>query len=309
MGKANQLLEEAEAVIYVPGDSLPEDEDKLTWLANGANMFIGLLYIAARYPNICLPLNPKIPRNDTELSVGITSYCDWNDNSRVLNFPAGFDEKFKACQNGNKRISAFLLLTYDPYSCEGRAINAPGHANILIYDKKNNTLTRVEPHRESTFNSFNLEQIDQNMKEYFKENFNVNYEVAYPESGIRPQHLEIDDESGISASKHCAAWSLWILALKAANPDENIKDLILLSISKIERKKTLHQFIKNYAAFIVRFHINVIRKLNERLPNAYISEEAAKTAYILAIYMNAKETEIYNEIIQEELKAVASRPR
>jgi len=140
------------------------------------------------------------------------------------------------------------------------------HANALIFDKKNNTLSRFEPHGSNT-KAYNYKHADESMKAFLnrKDLINKIGKWHYLSSTIAcptgPQTKEgrhyYQKKMGkvfgrkvvIEAGGFCAAWSLIFIHYKLLNPDVNDEDIIeyMLNMSAEE----LSVMIREYVAFIV----------------------------------------------------------
>lgn len=315
MSKGKKLLEEAESAIYIPGESLIGNEEELlwkgeelTWIGDDTAMLVGLFYIAARYSNICLPIERRIPRLGADSLIGIIWSCDMVHEERRLNLPKNFIDRFKKCVNKEtKRFIAIMLLLSDREKCREKRLFGPGHANILIYDRKENTIYRIEPL--NITKEFEIDELNKTLMNFFKNEFGITYETAFPSSNLRPQYLELNEGLGITYSKFCAAWSLWILALKASNPNEDIKDLLTLSISKIEKKEkiSLYQFIKNYAAFLIKFTYSIMERFNERIGrDALPTHPNPPGLYLWSQFISADEAQIWTNVFEEELQRIVT---
>lgn len=116
------------------------------------------------------------------------------------------------------------------------------HANMIIYDKQTNRLTRFEPYGDwDIVDSYNL---DKKILETFKSSLDskqiqtLKYirpseylDKAKFQSvslGDNPDYQNLGDPAG-----YCLAWSYWFLELKLLNPDIDEKSLIHNAFNKI----------------------------------------------------------------------------
>lgn len=269
------------AAIYLPGESL-EDVSEFTWSPR-YNFKTSFPYIISRYNNACLALNIKDMFDLKGMLIWLYDPKDFPDGKLFMN---GVLPLFKKCLKKDKRFIIIPLASYmeSPFEIKDKKVN--GHSNLLIYDSKFKYMVRVNPN--SSDKERGLDKFDKQFRQIVKEELGIErYSRAF-KTYLYPQDLEKSGEG------HCLAWTLWLLALKLANPDRPLEDLAILSLSRIEEKRTLNKFIKNYGHFITTFTNNVIKRANGILGEPFYPK-------------NKKEKAAFLKALTEELKKVTKR--
>lgn len=155
------------------------------------------------------------------------------------------------------------------------------HANIILYDKKNNTVERFEPYGSLNYYIKDIEYLDQYLYEIFRNC--INYDIIYKSphdymkkvkfqlisSESEPENQKIGDPNG-----YCLAWCYWFLELKFKNPNYDTEELI---------KDTLIEMIKDGRN--ENNIINHIRKYGKKL-------DLLKNQFLISI--GFKNNELYN---------------
>ena len=139
-----------------------------------------------------------------------------------------------------------------------------GHANILIFDFKNNTVERFEPYgfisaftpeETKVSNSFNIKfkrlirQIDPKLN-YLDQSSLLRKGPQFLEEYQVNKNKILRDSS--DPEGFCGAWSLWYADLRLSNPDKDSKELIEIALESIKKNKQLRIFIRNYSVFLVK---------------------------------------------------------
>lgn len=146
-----------------------------------------------------------------------------------------------------------------------------GHANMLIYDRKTNTLERFEPHGGiHDFDDYEIDQLDRELFNFFKLFLQVDNLVYLPAQEICPfvafQGLETKSSVLGGPGGFCSAWSLFYLDARLTYPDVPIDNLVTLLIKNIRDKKIdLTDFIRMYTNSLIQEEMKVIEpfKLHE----------------------------------------------
>ena len=209
----------------------------------------------------------------------------FNSSNFELELPGKVSIKdFKAtllkARNRKKRFTIIPLIFR--WNC---GYEFEGHANILIFDFKNNTVERFEPYgfisaftpeETKVSNSFNIK-----FKELLRQ-INLNITYLDQSSFIRkgPQFLE---EVQINKNKilrdssdpegFCGAWSLWYADLRLSNPDKESKELIEIAVESIKKNKQLRIFIRNYSVFLVKERYAFLKKIKQKNPYNHVLGE------------------------------------
>jgi hypothetical protein len=132
------------------------------------------------------------------------------------------------------------------------------HSNIVLYDKKNNTVTRFEPYGD--WDLADSYQLDKKILDIFKDTLkNETFKYIRPNDyldktkfqssslGDDPNYKNFGDPEG-----YCLAWSYWFAELKMLNPDINEQQLVKNAFDKILRLSNSNinpilQHIRGYA--------------------------------------------------------------
>lgn len=307
MHKGKGLLEEVESKIYLVYGLRGSDElNHFRYTGIVFNYLAGFFYIINKYPGACYPGKVYLNRQLTDQDYFIVWSCDFNKGKRKLDIPPDFVEEFKNCLNKSDVRFIVTLLGFDN---EKPCTDVPGmdaHLGLLIYDRKTNCMERIDPNYFPFI--FDAPLFDETFGKFMDRNLGVKYIGAINTTLGKPQLLEdMIKESPVASSSldsqagYCTVWSLWTLAMKLANPDVPIQDLIIIGTSRIERKQSLRKFIENYAEYIMRIGDNVIEKLPERLRGKL---EYFLTTRSLTINLTKDEIADLNKAMLEELKNI-----
>jgi ankyrin repeat protein len=185
------------------------------------------------------------------------------------------DLKFlmKKCVSSNNIRFIFIKLTLIP------SIHNT-HANILIYDKKTNTLERFEPYGLIPY--LDGSDLDDFIGRIGKECIDDKIKYVKPidmENIVGPQ--VISDDSNYNIKKlgdpngYCLAWTLWFLETRINNPDietkELLKDMIgqIAKNNKVMGEKIFIGFIRNYAGELDKMKNEFMLEAGVRKDNLY----------------------------------------
>jgi hypothetical protein len=142
-----------------------------------------------------------------------------------------------------------------------------GHANYLLFDKKNRTLERFESFGKVDSDCIANQTVDAKLKQLFIDNLqNTEYaDFTYlkpleilPEDNV--QTIQEEEERWKSRSKKnpvgfCSVWSLWYIDLRTSNPDIEPHVLIKEAIKEIRNIEgpngTFTDFIRRYSLLFV----------------------------------------------------------
>jgi len=134
-----------------------------------------------------------------------------------------------------------------------------GHANMLIYDKLNNTLERFEPHGQITLDVFNPRLLDRSIPAMFERNV-TGKEVKYiaPEAfcpAKGPQVLEeiARENMGVTFNVGkglCSVWSFIYADLRLSNPNKSQEEIINYITSQVTSDKNLYHYAENIVVAI-----------------------------------------------------------
>ena len=211
------------------------------------NEIKGLKYILHRHKKILCTYIP----NTNHQSFSIIWTCSKiKKYKRKLQINNNIIIHLKNCiLNKDIKYAAVLLsIRYD--TCKANE-DIRSHANVLIYNKMNNTIERFDPI--GGFRSaYDNKKLDKKLSVFFG-----NYGIIYKSpdefcprlSFQKLQSKEKEFKFGL-----CAAWSLWFLDFKLSNDNiTDSKELINLALTKLNEpnSKSLTTFILNYIRFIL----------------------------------------------------------
>lgn len=167
------------------------------------------------------------------------------------------------------------------------------HANIIIYDKKNNLLERFEPYGVIPFvdnknlDNFIVSTVGKIIEKYYKPNIKYfgpsNYDIQ-----VSFQTISNDDDDHFrklgDPIGFCLAWTFWYLEMRLNNPNKNPKQLIKELISLITKSNDgrgqeykFIDYIRNYA-----------NKLDEK-KNKYLLKAGFNEQFIYNISLRNKD--------------------
>jgi hypothetical protein len=138
------------------------------------------------------------------------------------------------------------------------------HANILLYDFKNNRIERFEPYG-------NTKIIENNLDNILEEELTWNTGFSYyrntcPFTGIQ----SLSDETNSLNEKpgdfggFCLAWCLWYVEMRLHNPELQPKKLIETSIKKIindNKSPAILNYIRNFGNKLAQEKYKIYQKL------------------------------------------------
>jgi hypothetical protein len=131
------------------------------------------------------------------------------------------------------------------------------HANILIYDKKNNILERFEPY--GYYIMLDNDALDDKIYKYFKHIYNKNITYVKPKDYLNKIKFQtLSNDMNIDVKKfndpfgYCLAWTLWYLEMRLLNPETSSQNLVTESYDDIINKygnknNALIDFIRDFS--------------------------------------------------------------
>lgn len=183
-------------------------------------------------------------------------------------------------RNAKKRKKRFTIIPLIfRWSCE---YEFEGHANILIFDFKNNIVERFEPY--GFISTFTKEE--ETVSSAFNDNFKKMLHKIDPlltfldQSALLRKGPQFVEENQVSKTKFlnkasdpegfCGAWSLWYADLRLSNPDKEPRDLLEIAVDSIAETKKLREFIRNYSLFLVKERYKFLKKIKQKNPYNHI---------------------------------------
>ncbi len=166
-------------------------------------------------------------------------------NKVELSVPPDVQKSIDVCKKDPRR---FLVLHLD---LKRYHPTYSGHTNILIYDKKKNTVERFEPHGyKDSEKKLMPEKLNVALKKYFSEKwpgvkFITPQELCHKCVGLQVlQAIEKKSELGF-----CVAWSLLYIEYRLQNPDKSPENIIKDVIKNL-KGYNMTEFIQNYNGFL-----------------------------------------------------------
>jgi len=172
-------------------------------------------------------------------------------------------EDIMKCMKGKSRF-IILSLSVNKLFKQNGVLGAMPHANILIYDKKNSTLERYEPHGPA-YNFIGKKSqklMDDDITEYFMDIGLIKTRIDYYapinfcpkwdkwQQG-RTGHQMIQNLESKEFSGSCATWCMWYIDERLENPDRSRDKVIQESIEEMQSSsKGFTKFIKKYFQII-----------------------------------------------------------
>lgn len=148
------------------------------------------------------------------------------------------------------------------------------HANILIYDIKNNNVYRFDPYGE--FNSNDVDILDNKLEEIFMrvnkgikyyspKKYMGDYKYQLMSGDLYYKNRNLGDPGG-----YCLAWTIFFVELIIKNNKKDIKDIIKDSFREIlNYNENLLSFIRNYAFYLNKEKDKIMKKINIDYINIY----------------------------------------
>lgn len=145
-------------------------------------------------------------------------------------------------------------------------INSNEHANIIIYDKNNQTFELFEPHGQS-YDYANLKTL---LELELQKEITLLTPIEYcPINGFQTmderERLELEYEGFYGG--FCQAWTLWYCDLRLFNYEKSQKSIINVAYKYFNKNKSFHKFIGNYSAFMFTLHKNILKYPTDNINN------------------------------------------
>lgn len=158
------------------------------------------------------------------------------------------------------------------------------HANIIIYDKKNNSMERFDPYGNIPY--LDIDKLDNILENKFKYIFSKysdkpKFNYYAPKDYMNIAYQTISNDSNINVRKindpsgYCLAWTMWYLELRVNNPDIHPKALVEKSIKEINSSSDSRpdmkfiDFIRNYANYLDKEKNKFLSSINITKKNHY----------------------------------------
>ena len=174
-----------------------------------------------------------------------------SDSHGYISVPKTFWKQFKQCPSKRFVVFPFGFTCLDS-----------GHANYMLYDRKNKSLERFESFGKITSSCLNPPNLDKKIFELFYENLGSDLVFYYPPQSFLPsvnfQAKQENEKEWINRNEddepvgYCAVWSAWYIDLRLSNPDIDREQLVKIAMKKLESLPiNFTTFIRNYSGMIV----------------------------------------------------------
>jgi hypothetical protein len=210
--------------------------------------YASMLYLAELFKDECIII-PHSDDNKFKISKNAEFHditLTWDEKSNLLWEPVNFWKYIRECDNSTKR---FIMIPFG-FECKK---TSNSHANFLIYDKYENTLERFEPHGQFKYDSCMRKDIDDNIKNVFKENFNSKIKYLKPIDYLPKKGFQTiqENEDMYDLAGYCGIWSAYYAILRLKNPDINRKIIVEKAIKALNnRSQSYSEFIRDYGQIV-----------------------------------------------------------
>jgi ankyrin repeat protein len=243
-----------------------------TFTGTTLDILLGLIYLLKTHKNACAPLSTDFYDNENLYnfykSVGIMM----GSRGEFLNFEIiwisqklylveNFYEKIKDCIE--KKVE-FIIIPL------GIELSNGSHANYIIYDVKNKTVERFEPHGASTPPGLNYSPkiLDELLESRFKL---IDEDIKYyapqdylPKIGFQLMDIFENNKKKIGdPGGFCALWSIWYVDMRLKYKDIDCRELVKILIRSIKNQNvSVKNMIRNYAKNIIDIRDDILTKVN-----------------------------------------------
>lgn len=223
---------------------------------------IAFNYLKKRYSNLSVFVNtfdqnPEtlsfLVKPNNQINVRTTMAADvMSFNTETNEIEQGMNynyllKQIKKNMNEKKRFFAIDIALVSEIDYEA-------HANMLIFDSKNNTLELFDPNSYITHDIFKPEKVKFLIKYIFSQIRNniffIDSKFINPHIGLQIEQSKENLTQLNEIDGYCGAWSFFYLQMRIANP--NINQIILIKQLKVEikNKGNFFNMIRNYVKYI-----------------------------------------------------------
>lgn len=227
-----------------------QDIDFCTFTGSSLDIYIGMIFL--------------LKKHDNASTIYIIKELLWTNNNIVL--PNNFSVLFDKCLNNNK---IFIIIPL------GIILDIGSHSNYIIFDKRDMTFERFEPHGSSFpvgFN-YNPDVLDKSLHQLFKKFNYVPPHKYLPRIGFQIlDTLENDRKYIGDPGGFCALWSIWYTDYRLTYYNVNRNKLVKLIIKTMRSENIqFKKMIRNYSVNITSIRDNVLKNNNLNI-NDWINE-------------------------------------
>lgn len=236
-----------------------EFNTKLPFLPTKMHINIAYNYLRENFPSSCPVVGGEF---NTKPMLVITLFA--MENARVQDrhahdlLPTYF---MKCMQRSNK--PDFILFPISLIKANN------GHANLLLYDTRNNEMERFDPQvgdvpftRDiearaidgAIIDYFNINLPDVPISKYFSPNeycprlmFQTKQNLQYKS---RVQTSQPVDYVNFDPVGFCATWTIWYAVMRLLNPNIPRDELVKFIVNELEKMSDITKFIDNYSSYI-----------------------------------------------------------
>lgn len=208
---------------------------------------LALIYLLKKHQDSCAFSPDIISKYNKYENYSAAWYCNGmtNNGKPEVFIPLHLIDQIKQCK---KR---FFFIPITLRSCN----ESGGHANGLLYDSKNKTIERFDPHGESS-EKFKTHILDQTLTNHFGK-LNITYIPPNELCPIGPQKIQtkknkdsmiITDPLGF-----CSAWMTWYIDMRLTYPDLSAQNLLNKMTEVMQSTDfDLTTYIRNYSMHIIK---------------------------------------------------------
>ena len=127
------------------------------FVGDGLDLLFGLIYLTTKHNDLSIPISFNhsygIKQNSIIdiMDAGLRFDCTYSEKKQKLIYPININDFYRLIKESKKRFHA--IFVYIKWNCAKDA----AHFNMLVFDKKNNSVERFEPY--TKFNNLRLNQI------------------------------------------------------------------------------------------------------------------------------------------------------
>lgn len=257
----------------------------------------GYKYLLLKYPRCATILSRDQTKSTEQTYISYETYgVDVNLKQHIIFFeiiwlyqriilPPNFEKTFIRFLKSN--LCDFIIIPI------GIILSNGNHSNALLYNKKNNTIERFEPHGSSYPNKFNYNPklLDETLFTIFSniiyDNINNNIIIKYvqpvdylPKIGFQNlDNIEISLNKNIGdPNGFCTMWCIWYLDYRLQHSELTPFNLVKKLINDIKQNNySFRTIIRNYSTNITtlrdQYLLTIDKNINEYINNKFTQDE------------------------------------
>jgi hypothetical protein len=226
------------------------------------NNTIDIRYMDDRYSpgNISASINIFIARNYDPIEQIRNLFTPQVNNLINANQPLEAVDIFKINHNKIQSYQNIQFIIYNTEYVKYISFNNQNnshHANIIIYDKINNSFELFEPDEQYSEEENNI--IETSLRQH------IEFDKFYPPTTFCPQPpFQVKDEEEKNKNMFegyyggfCFSWSMWYIDLRLSNINKSRNEILESAHRTLNATNSFHKFIGNYTAFILTLDSNL----------------------------------------------------